>query len=330
MSFVGGPEISEKEVIVTRILEPLIEECGERYDYILIDNQAGYTNTSAAGVTVASKVIVVSEADLISSDAVDNLVALIGSDMPKFRRYLINKVEIREAGDYQAKVEAFKTMNRLPPLPFDFSIRNAFGDREIPVDLSEPTSFLIALFATVKEILPENKKRFEKYENERVAKLFDRYQDSLDSLLEERAEMQERIVEFGTIEKRRETGTTLFIYRLAVLISVCVSAVATIVLVGYKLAAENEVLRFFSYGVVAALVISTGGMSVRLLVRRSRELIESAKLEEERSKDTIRLQRKLADLEPQVARYRNLIATRSRELLIDFDKYSEHRKSNMQ
>ena len=330
--FVGGPEISEKETLITRILEPLIGECGEQYDYILIDNQAGYTNTSAAGVRVADRAVVVSEADRISSDAVDNLVALIGSDMPKFRRYLINKVEIREAGDYRAKVAAFKTMNRLPPLPFDFSVRNAFGDREIPVDLNKPTSFLIAMFATVKEIHPENRERFEEYENERVAELFDQYQEDLDRLLAQRAELQEKLIEFETLEKRRETNTRLFIYRLATLSSVLITIIAAALFMA-QLAKVSEVMTNLLYTMAATFAVSGGIVVVRLILKRLKDLTQSAEQEEASSRDSIRFQRKLADLEPQVARYRNLIATRSRELLIDFDKYSEEeerKESNIQ
>ena len=317
--FSGGPEVSNKEFLVKVILKPLIKKLGYSYDYILIDNQAGYTNTSAAAASIADKAIVVSESDQISSDAVDNLIALLGSDMPRFRRYLINKVEIKEAGDYRAKVKAFKDMNRLPPLPFDFSVRNAFGEREIPIDLEVPTSFLMALFATVKEILPEKKELLDKYETEKVTSLFDTYQRKLDDLLERRNNIREQLIEFETIEKRKQSDQKIFISRL--LTMMVMAATTTIGFITFF-----EVFDIVDR--IRDLYLMAGGVSlilgvyiVSLLLSRSRQLTDTAELEENRSRNNLRLQREIGEIESKVDQYNNLIATRSRDLLIDFDKF---------
>ena len=315
-----SPEIVTKDFTINEILDPLIKEIGNNYDYLLLDNQAGYTPSSAAAAKIADKAIVVSESDRISSDAVDNLIALIGTDMPRFRRYLINKVEIKESGDYRSKVEAFKSMNRLPPLPFDFSVRNSFGDREIPVDLEQPTSFLLALFTTVKEIIPENKLTLEKYENEKVTKLFDQYQEKLDKLLERRSEIQEKIIEFETIEKMKESEERIFMNRIKTLVSSAIAILAFIVSMFFYLGFQfkSEIV-LTSIGV---LITVFAVIFTFFLRDRERKLSKSAIAEEGRTKDKLRYQREIAKIETEVNRYNNLMATKSRDLLIDFDNVS--------
>jgi cellulose biosynthesis protein BcsQ len=312
-----------KEFFVSTMLRPMLGSLGGSYDFVLIDNQAGYTTTTAAGAAVATKAVVVAESDRISSDAVDNLIALLGNDMPRFRRYLINKVEIRESGDYRSKVEAFKAMNRLPPLPFDFSVRNAFGDREIPVDVEKPTSFLIALFATVKEIFPEQKQHLEQYETDKVTRLFDRYQQSLDELLAKRQRVQDEIVEFQTLEKRDEYQSRIFNSRLQVIVLMMTS------LVGVTFVARDALARWFAVrlggedfvmGVLVPTLVVGIGAIAWLLVGRSNRLSETAKVELRRTRDLLKLQRELSDIESEVGRYKNLIATRSRDLLVDFER----------
>ncbi|MCI0495862.1 hypothetical protein L0Z72_12730, partial [candidate division KSB1 bacterium] len=105
------------------------------YDYLIIDNQAGFTHTSSLATRISTKAIIVSEPDSISNDFSDNLLALLGKNLPNFRRYLMNKVEIKNANDYKRKIDAFHGSNRLYPLPFDFNLRNEFGERKIPVSL---------------------------------------------------------------------------------------------------------------------------------------------------------------------------------------------------
>lgn len=312
-----------KEFFLSAVLRPMLGSLGKSYDFVLIDNQAGYTTTTAAGAAVASKAVVVAESDRISSDAVDNLIALVGDDMPRFRRYLINKVEIRESGDYRSKVETFKAMNRLPPLPFDFSVRNAFGDRQIPVDVEKPTSFLIALFATVKEIFPEQKEHLEHYETEKVTKLFDRYQQSLDELLARRQQLRDEITQFEALEKMKEYESKIFTSRLQVIVAVMAS-VAAVALVAREVAAKMFGISSMEYTllptVVGGMVVSGLAAVTYLLVRRSRRLSESAELEVRRTDQKLKVQRDLADIETEVDRYKNLIATRSRDLLVDFDR----------
>lgn len=304
----GSNEALTKEFFISDVLRPLIQTVEGDYDYILIDNQAGYSSNSAAAARVATKAIIVAESDRISSDAVDNLIALIGEDMPRFRRYLINKVEIKEAGDYHSKAKAFSEMNRLPPLPFDFSIRNAFGEREIPVNVEKPSSFLIALFATIKEILPEKRTDLEKYENEKITKLFDEYQGQIDSLLARRTNLQGRLIEVETFEQRRDAQLRIFNTRIALLTAL----VATFLSVAYISFPFFSLRQYVAY----LVVVLTLTLSV-VLFYRTRIIGEAEISRVKRATEQLEIQHELASIQADIDQYKNLVATRSRELLID-------------
>lgn len=303
-----------EDILAEKILQPLIHRFGNDYDYILIDNQAGHSASSAAAARVSTKTIIVSESDRISSDAVDDLISSLGSNLPNFRRYLINKVEIREAGDYRQKVLAFQELNRLPPLPFDFGVRNAFGNREIPINLDKPTSFLIALFTTLKDIIPEKEEIINKYENEIITVAFDRYQNELTSLLEKRSAKEEKMLELVKVDyERKLLNTRLFMRSYAVLVVLAVGFYALVKFIPdlFNTSALNATIGITAFGVIAALM---------MVVLYSRSRIQLEKLNSERSVTTFHLKRELSEIESEVDRYRNLMATRAQELLVDFDK----------
>ncbi len=310
-----NPEMHTKEFLSTRILKPLIAEIGENYNYIIIDNQAGYSYTGAAAANISSKVVIVAEPDRVSSDAIDNLISLIGNDLPRFRRYLYNKVEIKEAGDYHKKVKIYKEINRLPPLPFDFEVRNAFGAREIPIDLNKPTSFLIAMFATVKEIIPENRDLFEKYENEKVTILFDRYQNELDILLKERKYLQKEILQYQTSKEQIESQKRIYKSRLQLALSVMTASILLTTTIALNFISFDA---FSLYNIVGIIVSIYAVVIVWMIMRRNSMIKEMERFATDHRDEELYIRQKLDDNETEVDRYRNLIATQSRELLIDF------------
>jgi cellulose biosynthesis protein BcsQ len=171
-----------KEAILTPLLTWATEK---RFAYIFVDCQAGYTIATKAAVEVADSVVVVTEADSISSDAADNLLIQLGGSLPSERKFLVNKVDVRDAATYRNMREVFQTLNRLPPLPFDFTVRNAFGARRIPVDPDQPSPLLFALLQTLIALLPERFDAIESFKRTHVDALFERYDKEMEALLAE-------------------------------------------------------------------------------------------------------------------------------------------------
>jgi len=295
------------------LLRDLISQAGAKYDLVLIDTQAGYSRTSAAAARSAQRAIIVSESDRISSEAVDNLDAQLGEHLPSFRRYLINKVEIKEAGMYKSMAEAFRNMNRLPPLPFDFDVRRAFGDRVIPIDLDKPTPFLLALFATLKEAFPEWRERLERYENEKISTLFDRYQNELEAVVDERDKARKRLLENELVEKYRE-DSLVWRWRMTIV----TLAFPIVCYMGFKMATSFAPFSFeASFSTLVGITATLGALLIGSVYWRQSRSNRLARAKEVMLKEAA-LHSKVADWDREIERYRNLIAVRAKEYLIDF------------
>ena len=87
------------------------------------------------------------------------------------------------------------------------------------------------------------------------------------------------------------------------------------------------IVYFLGIKIDSKILLSAFGMFISMTVAgvtyflklRSVKLKETAKLEESRTKDNLRFQREMVQIESEVQRYNNLMATRSSELLVDFE-----------
>lgn len=276
----------------------------KNFDFIIIDNQAGSNLTSKVSSSMSNKVIIVSELDPISSDAVDTLLIQIGEVFPEYRRHLINKLDIRESEDYKNLSTLFQSMNRLPPLPFDFEVRSAFASRQIPIDVNKPTTFLIALFNTVKSFLPEHRNQIEKY-GEKILNKFNQYQDKVNSLLDKKRALEE---ESETLRRRRERvrfrNTTI--------------AAAMGMYLGLALILSKflgiELLEFYPVLVGSCIAI----ISIFYLFF-SHELYRGRMWDITRKED---IYTELLQINKEIDRYESLMLTRTKEFLLYFQKSS--------
>ena len=162
----------------------------------------------------------------------------------------------------------------------------------------------------------------EKYETEKVTNIFDSYQRKLDDLLEQRDKTQEQVIEFETIEKRKQSEQKLFFNRMITMVAMILTTLIASLTI-YQFLGLSTKLFFLTIGVITVTFTATITL---LFTNRSQQLLKTARIEEERTKNKLKLQRKIAEIESEVNRYNNLMATRSRDLLIDFDKFSGHKK----
>ena len=171
------------------IVSSIINSFGSHYDIIIFDNQAGSNLAASISSKMSDKVVIISEFDPISSDAVDTLISQIGENFSGHQRHLINKLYINESNQYKDFNILFQSFNRLPPLPFDFGVRAAFSSREVPINVENPTPFLIAIFNTTKALFPEYRDEFLKYQA-KIDSAYKIYQDKLDQLLKKKTAIQ--------------------------------------------------------------------------------------------------------------------------------------------
>lgn len=290
-----------------QILIPLIRWAKKKdIKYVLIDCQAGYSDSSVVASEVADATVFVSEADSISSDAADNLLIQLGDKLPSERRFLINKIDVRDADTYRKMTEVFSTINRLPPLPYDYGVRNAFGARQMPVRTDEPSPVLFALFETMNVMLPELREQFERYRKEHIEQLFEEYNSRFDELVKMREHLER---EKATLESRqeRERGTSRWLLLQLVAVGSLVPASLGIFsfFVGDTETTSTVILLT---GLFVVGLGAIGGLFYQRRVWKNQRQYEEA----ERI-----ISSRLKEVEAQLDQYRSLLWSQSRDYLID-------------
>ncbi len=288
------------------LIEPLIEYATQTgAHYILIDCQAGYSLAAIAATENADMAVIVSEADSISSDAADNLLVQLGSALPTERRYLINKIDVRDADTYRAMRNVFQSLNRLPPLPFDFDVRNAFGARQIPVNLASPSPFLFALFETVKYMFTEIFEDIDSYKREHVDSLFTDYDQRLQRLLEQKEELEQEQAEIKTHNIRSR-------YRVIQTASLFISTVMLII--GILYVVEPFVNLYIPDSVLSGSLVLFAGMAMAYISSLWLRQYRKGEGDEKREAE---LSRTLEVINREIDQFRSFLWARSRDFLVD-------------
>ncbi len=296
------------------IFELLVSYAGSQLDvqFILLDCQAGVTPTVEFAVQRSEKTLVVLEPDNISSDAADALRAQLRKKLPRFERYLLNKVDVEEAETYKRLSRTLQGLNHLPPLPFDRYVRDSFGRREVPVSLEEPSTFLFALVRTMRAMLPEIQEELESFEEKKINILLSKYEAQLREATERRESLGNKIEQLSAkIENRKAIGTRGLIISgaLAFAVGITLSILAISGL-------EIDTLT------IAAIVLAIGGMGITTYGLQSagskRQITELNATRE-------KLERELQDAQDEIRRFESYIYSRSKEFLLDLGAWrNEH------
>lgn len=126
-----------------------------KYDYVLFDCQAGVNELTASALSESDRAVIVTEADSISTKAIQNLRLQFHEVLPDFTKGLINKLFLRESTTSSTIISLLKGLDFLPPIPFDMDIRESFARSIIPLSFSKKNSYLDAINRIVEEIFPE-------------------------------------------------------------------------------------------------------------------------------------------------------------------------------
>jgi cellulose biosynthesis protein BcsQ len=159
---------------IYHVLERLIQKFSLVFDFIILDSQAGYSQTSRSCLRLSNITLMVLEADPVGMWAVNKLERRLAGSYPNNIRtyYLINKLFLEEVQQYKSMTNYLRLISHLPPLPFDFEVRKSFARRKIPIDMEHPTAFLISLIRLLPELFPQLEKAAAKIEEELVEKAF--------------------------------------------------------------------------------------------------------------------------------------------------------------
>lgn len=305
----------QKDALKQQALEPLLSWARQHgFSYAFIDCQAGFAISSVAAAEMSDMAILVTEADAISSDAADNLLIQMGTSLPENRRYLVNKIDIRDAQTYRNMSNVFQSLNRLPPLPFDFSVRAAFGGRRIPIDLQKPSSLLFALFETVKAAFPELFSVVEEYSKKNVNQLFQEYDQEMQDLVLKRRTLEEEQAYVKTHALRQRSALIVRLFPVALTFAALTSV--------FLLQEYFPLNLAFRRGLILALVTLgfAGTLYAYTVLRRE----QSEKIEYELRAESI--SRDLRHVSEELDRYRSLLWTTSKDYLVDYEVVQASRR----
>lgn len=288
-----------------KFLSQIKHDASLYFDFIILDNQAGSNVTSKVSASLSDKVILIAELDPISNDAIDNLLIQIGDSFPEYKRHLINKLDIRESDGYKNLNLLFQSMNRLPPLPFDFEVRAAFSSRQIPIDVNKPTTFLIALFNMVKSMLPEYQTELNEY-GQKILKRFSEYQARVDGLLNSK-ESNEKELELirSSWYKTEDMSKRLFAF-FGIGGGIIISILSVI---GFDLFGDTKNI----FAVIGLLISFVSLIFVYFVFKQDKEKFQDIERVE-------RINSNLENINKEIDMYKSFMLTRTREFLMNFEQ----------
>ncbi|HUJ11654.1 MAG TPA: AAA family ATPase [Verrucomicrobiae bacterium] len=183
-------EISEDDIAVSQFVFNMMHALSEMsYDFIICDTQAGPVRSVQDLAEICGKAVIVSEPDPISIAASKNLDYEMRDHLSPTAKFLINKLSTEEVKSFRAIRQYLTVFEHLSPLPFDFSVREAFSLRRIPVDLTKPTPFLFSMLGFVGEVYPQVRSECDVLEN----KLKRRLLGDIELKRNQNAEIEERL-----------------------------------------------------------------------------------------------------------------------------------------
>ena len=280
-----------------------------KVDYIILDCQAGVSYTTELAAEACKRAVTVLEHDTISARALKALETQIAKKLPTDTWNLINKLRVREASSYKDKASALRGLTHLPPIPFDWEVREAYGEAQIPGGLDKPSTFLFALFRALKVLLPEIRERLEKFEEERIDILFDQYTRGLSRATEEKAKLRDELEELETRQRSQLSVTTQVVSISAVAASVIAGLLSAAFVIDLSVAKIAATL-------TALIAISLMGVAYYVLTASRARAKEAAKAAAIREK----LESEIHDAEREIERFQSYLYSRSEQFIVDFQQ----------
>lgn len=143
------------------ILQDLRRNYGEKYDVILFDCQAGYTDILKLILPIVDINLFIMEADAISSSAIRSLYLKIGDFLNEKKVYQVFNKATDEEYQVYSKLSGGTVFTNIETVMFDWKIRKAFSVAEIPDMENTSASYGVQIY-TICSILFKDKSIQEK------------------------------------------------------------------------------------------------------------------------------------------------------------------------
>jgi septum site-determining protein MinD len=155
------PAVGVQSSEITRQrLSSLLHDLRHRFDFILIDAQAGAAEMAQIAMSrkVADEVVVVSETDRISAAAVERLRAQLREDLTSDRAWiLLNKVPPSELA--KSSADFLENARYLGPIPWETEAARTQARRRLALDTETGNDYALSILRTLKGLCGESIQR---------------------------------------------------------------------------------------------------------------------------------------------------------------------------
>lgn len=152
------PGFDPENEFIEGSLPKVVESMRSKYDFILLDAQAGSDKYSklAMNKNISDEIIIVSEYDPLSAAGIERLKQIVGDDLDYTRTWvLLNKM----LPEFVNKFSEFLSITKyLPPIPWNAEVVRSYAKRKLSLDLDKGNTFTLAIMRTVKTLLGDSLK----------------------------------------------------------------------------------------------------------------------------------------------------------------------------
>lgn len=147
------------------ILQKIKNDFGQKYDVIIFDCQAGYTDSLKLILPIVDINLVVMEADAISSSAIRSLYLKIGDFLNDKKVYQIFNKATDEEYQIYSKISGGTVFTNIETVKFDWKIRKSFSVAEVPDMEKTSANYGVQIYNICKVLLKEEsiQSRLNKY-----------------------------------------------------------------------------------------------------------------------------------------------------------------------
>lgn len=180
-------------------LKKIKVDYGKKYDVIIFDCQAGYTDTLKLILPIVDINLVVMEADAISSAAIRSLHLKIGDFLNEKKVYQIFNKATDEEYQIYSKISGGTVFTNIETVKFDWKIRKAFSIAEIPDMEKTSANYGVQIYNICKILFKEEsiQTRLNKYgiviELNKNLEQAKELEDKINNLQEERSSSKRKI-----------------------------------------------------------------------------------------------------------------------------------------
>ncbi len=133
------------------LLPNVIQQNKNKYDYIILDAQAGSDEFARVSIKNSNTTVIVSEYDPISAEGVERLKSIFSAELSYDNTWvLLNKV----LPEFSKSLTKYLSIFRfLSPIPWDADVVRSFATRKLCLDMKNVNEYTLAIIKVAKSLL---------------------------------------------------------------------------------------------------------------------------------------------------------------------------------